>query len=125
MPDRLAELRRQRSLLEQHLAWLDGEIATAERIVGATAPIALPTVRIASLPAAPAIPSPPSFPEVAPLAVATVDSAPAVEEILEQYRTAPTTVHQDVKKGCFLYFAVAFVVFGLGVTGLYFLISSR
>jgi hypothetical protein len=44
MPDRIAELRRQRALLQEHLAWLDREIAretareTASSSTGLTAP---------------------------------------------------------------------------------------
>ena len=124
MPDRLAELRRQRSLLEEHLAWLDAEIAAAEKNADLTT-ATMPTVRIASLPAAAAIPSTPTFPAMTSMAVATDATAPAAEHILEQYRKEPSTVQQDVKKGCFLYFAAALALLGLGVTGLYFLISSR
>ena len=37
----------------------------------------------------------------------------------------PAAVHQDVRKGCFLYFAGAFVVLGIVIAILYFTISSR
>ena len=47
------------------------------------------------------------------------------EEILDQYRVSPKAVHQDVRKGCFLYFAGAFVVLGIVIAILYFTISSR
>jgi len=125
MSDRLAELRRQRDLVEEHLAWLKGEIAAAENDLPHP-PTTLPPFRIASFPTEGAVPSPvvPAGPSAPIMATPAVD-APAADEILEQYRTPPSNLHQNVKKGCLLYFAAAFVLLCLGVTVLYFLISSQ
>lgn len=131
MPDRLAELRRQRALIQEHLAWLDREVAALERHRVTPAPTALEPVTpapfvvgvntvsatvksapastlstlSAGLPAAPAIGS---------------TSVPAADDILEQYRVEPTALKQDIRKGCFLYFAAAMALLVMGVLILYF-----
>jgi hypothetical protein len=129
MSDRLEELRRQRNLIEEHLAWLDREIAAAsgEPAVAPPAPTPIPAPVASVAPAAvapvvvapvvapvpvaaPAIPSEPIAPEVA----ATADA------ILDEYRVAPAALHSDVKKGCFLYLLAAFGLLALGVIGLYY-----
>jgi hypothetical protein len=140
MSDRLAELLHQRALLQEHLAWLEGEIAAASdaSVRPSTRPISVP----APPPSEAAI-SRPADRSVHPIAIPSsgarvaaslpspvvVDLAekavPAADEILEQYRQSSGNVQQDVRKGCFLYFAAAFVVLGLVVTVLYFAISSR
>ena len=125
MSERLAELRRQRALVQEHLAWLDREIA-------ASSPPSAPE------PAAPsAAPPPPVRPTVQPTALrqvappaarlaATSNSAPVdADSILEQYRTAPGSLQSDVRKGCLLYFAGALALLALGVTALSFLIGRR
>ena len=87
-------------------------------------------------PASPATPLPVSRPALANPPVATVIATPVpsgsaartepgADAILEKYRVAPTTMQQDVRKGCFLYFAAGLLLFALGVTVLYFAISSR
>ena len=113
MSDRLAELRRQRALVQTHLSWLDREIATA-----------------AAKADAPADSSP--RPEAAPATVAPTSAAgpvplpaSAADSILERYRTEPGTLRRDVRQGCFVYFAAACVLLGLGVLAMYFLISAR
>ena len=137
MRDRLTELVRQRALVSDHLAWLDREIerTTAE----ATIPAAAGGVMAAPTSATPLPQNPSPVSAVKPPAAATVvipaqpgppeirgDAALATnEDILEQYRVSPTTVHQDVRKGCLLYFAAAFVVLGIVVAILYFTISNR
>ncbi len=131
-PDRLSDLRRQRALLQEHLAWLDREItlATAETNAPADA---------TSSPVAPGAPLPvsvppaggvsPALPAIAPAPTSsTVVSVPATvdpEAILEQYRKPGGALHRKVRQGCFLYFAAAFVLLGLGVVALYFLLRSR
>lgn len=143
MSDRLSELLRQRALLQEHLAWLDREIDAAARSSSSPSSAALPRptpTDVASFPATPALPSlsvaaippAPAFPALAARFAATAPASPAenvvvpgAEAILDQYRVEPRSVQQDVRKGCFLYFAAAFVLLGLGVTVLYFLISSR
>ena len=136
MPDRLNELVRQRALVSEHLAWLDREIARANSSPASapapilpqvapspsgspvpTVPISPATVVAADILSAPSSAAPSTIPAEGPVA--------AGEEILEQYRVSPKAVHQDVRKGCFLYFAGAFVVLGIVIAILYFAISYK
>ena len=131
MADRLSELARQRALLSEHLAWLDREIAdeTVKRLVpnhpaGQSAPSPAPAVSIPTAPPAKTL----AVPVIAPSAesvAASLPGAPDVTEILDQYQVTPTSVKQDVRKGCLLYFAAAFVVLALVVAILYFTIGTR
>jgi hypothetical protein len=135
MPDRLNELVRQRALVSEHLAWLDREIARANSSQApAPAPIVAPFASSTSglpVPAAPVAPTTPvidptlSTPSTGPATTPAEAPAALSEEILDQYRVSPKAVHQDVRKGCFLYFAGAFVVLGIVIAILYFTISSR
>jgi len=122
MPDRLQELRRQRALVADHLAWLDREIAADPAATapgpGAPSPAApvpvVPPVRLpASLPAQPSVAG-----ENSPVEAVVAAEADA---ILEDYRVAPDELKTDVKKGCFLYFFAALAFVALGVVVLYFL----
>ena len=96
MSDRLAELRRQRDLLQQHLAWLDTEIAAESR-----APTARPVV--APTPAAP-----------------TADP----DAILRQIRADSGAAQARMKLGCWAAFAGAFLLLGLGIA-LWFALRAR
>lgn len=102
MSDRLNELRRQRALLQQHLEWLDAEIAAAQP--GEKPPSPAPTV--APRPAEP---------------VATV----ALEALLAEQKHAPESSAAQVRRGCFIAFGLIFVVLGLAVYGLYLYSASR
>jgi len=106
MSDRLNELQRQRALVQEHLAWLEREIAHES---GAPAPVASPA------PAAP--PRPVSL---APRGRDPVAVEAEADAILQQYRDQSRNVKQDVRKGCFLYFVLAFFVLGVAVAALYF-----
>jgi len=134
MPDRLHELLRQRALLQEHLAWLDREIAAAgdavleappetgtpgilpveTTFVPAPAPsmgiLQGTAVSILSNAAVPAEPVAPLPPEVAQLA----------DTIIDEYRVPPKTLHTDVKKGCFLYFFAALGLVILAAVAFYF-----
>ena len=129
MPDRLSELIRQRALVSEHLAWLDREIASV--IAKPAAPSVEP---VAIAPASISAPDQPPTNQTAALVSST--GAPTAtqpgeikasdtEEILDQYRVAPAAVKEDVRKGCLLYFAAAFVLLGVIVTILYFAIGSH
>ena len=115
-PDRLAELRRQRALLQQHSDWLDREIAVAQAGATpvATPPPASPAAVISPLPAP--VPVPVPGPAPAPALGATDP-----DTILSQYRSDESRLKTDVRKGCLLYSALAFVLLILGVFGLYLL----
>jgi hypothetical protein len=123
MSDRLAELVRQRALVQEHLAWLNREIAAA-----AEAAKSIPAASGATTGGSPSIeaaPSPTSPPAALRPAVAIAASAgePAEAQdpdaIIARYQVAPGTVKQDVRKGCMLYFVGAFVLLGLVVAVLY------
>ncbi|MES2694088.1 MAG: hypothetical protein V4773_11490 [Verrucomicrobiota bacterium] len=123
MPDRLAELRHQRALVQQQLDWLDGEIAALEKH-RASPPSAAPASAAPSPTATvPAVPLSASFP-VTPYPVASAPTVPA-EVILGEYRTDTMDLQRDVRRGCFLYFAGAFVILGLVVAVLYFTLSAQ
>lgn len=96
--DRLATLRRQRAFLQDHLAWIDAEIAAAT---------GTPSTSVE--PPAAAVPSGAVSESTAPAEV----SADA-DAILAEYRGSPGAVEQDVRRGCFLYFAAGLVLLALG-----------
>jgi len=102
--DRLQELHRQRGLVQEHLAWIDREIAA---LSGETV---RPGVAPAPLPAASPV-SPP-------------DGDPETEALLETYRTESRSSLASARRGCFILFFVALALFGLAVAGLYFYTRS-
>lgn len=117
---RLTELRRQRALIQEHLAWLDAEIAAeAKQTVPAT--VAQPEPPPASpAPASPlAISAAASVRSEAAGALAETADAHA-EEIMSEYRKPTMDVHRDVRTGCLLYFAAGLILFFAAVAGLYF-----
>ncbi len=97
MSDRLDELKRQRTLAQEQLAWLDREIA---RETGQTP--------------APAAPSPAPASVTAPqrAAISDEEAAHAAQEIIAQYEKPAGSMTQDVRRGCFLafFFALGAVV---------------
>jgi hypothetical protein len=97
MSDRLRELRRQRALVQEQLAWLDQEIAKASS-------------EEKSFPS--------SVPPVVSVPVQTQAMASA-DAIIDEYRVAPEVVKSDVRKGCLLYFALGLGLIVAGVIGLY------
>lgn len=124
MADRLAELLRQRALLQEHVAWLDREIAAASN--SASPALAAPPTPGPRAALAPSIPAPPITVRHLPLAASAPVIAPAADAgatdpdvILEQYRVAPAALKTDIRKGCLLYFVGALVFVGLVVAGLY------
>jgi len=107
MSDRLKELQRQRALAQEQLAWLDREIA---RETG-RAPVPGQSA---------AAPVPPT-----PSAPSTTDAERMADEIIARYKGEAAASPTDVKRGCFLYFAFAFVLLGLGLVALYFYSAGR
>jgi hypothetical protein len=129
MPDRLEELRRQRALMQQHLEWLDREIAAeTDKTRQAQTGVRIATVVAAAVPKVSPPPAQSPITETSPAAAARTVTPEAVSDpdtILEQYRVPQTSLHSDVRKGCFLYFAAALALFFAGVVALYFVISGR
>ncbi len=132
MSDRHQELLRQRAIVQEHLAWLDREIAQISPNKTQPTPVSL------ARPAPPApLPSAPSghlAGQAADLTRHAAASRPtsenssvpsAAEAILEEYRVAPDTLKTDIRKGCLLYFVGALSLVALVVSVLYFLISKR
>jgi hypothetical protein len=106
MPDRLNELRRQRELIREHLEWIEREItAAAGSDPIRPVPAAKPTKWSA----------PPAAPRKTSSAPATGDP----DALVAKYGQDSGNVHENVKQGCFLYFALAFVLLGAGVVWLY------
>lgn len=108
MSDRLSDLRRQRTLVLDQLTWLDREITRESEALAAKS--------------APPIPLPPTATGAAPASAAPLANP---EDLLAEYRVTPETVHENVRKGCFLYFIGAFVALGLFLVALYFLLGRR
>lgn len=98
MSDRLNQLRRQRALVQEHLAWLDAEIRASE----GSDPVARP----AELPH-----------------VTSTDAA--LDLLVAAQQSEPVNAAAAAKRGCFVAFALAFVVLGLGVVTLYLYTKSR
>jgi hypothetical protein len=99
-------------LIQEHLAWLDREIAAES---GSIEPIRHATpIEIAAQPVAP-----PIVGESQTFSA----SSPAIEQQAEtamaQYSVTPQAIQQDVRKGCLLYFAVGFLLFAATVVGVY------
>jgi hypothetical protein len=116
--------------VQEHLAWLDREIAHARQTSspGVEAPplVGPASISASSLPSvSTSVQTSKNLGEAGPQAAGPETLTSDVDTILAQYQVAPTVVKQDVRKGCFLYFAAAFVLLGLGVMLLYFLLSSR
>lgn len=108
-------------LLEQHLAWLDREIAAE---AGAANPETPPGASSEPTPAA----ATPSLQHVSTQSAAasgsTTDAPPppafhgnaaSAETLLDEYRVAPETLRQDVRKGCLIYFALAFAALFIAI----------
>ncbi len=128
MPDRLADLRRQRALIAEHLAWLDREIATTASAQPAAilpapypASIDTPAPVVSAAPLSP----PPAFagtsatpPPSAPTMVGgfrVASPAPLPGPIPEPLpETDPVNIRENVRRGCFLYVALAALLVVLG-----------
>ena len=113
MADRLEELRKQRALVQQHLTWLDHEIAamTVTRLTlppfamrSGTRPPVAPTATTPAVPMAPGAGVP--IPE------------------LSDFQVDPDNVHGDTRRGCILYAAIALIVMAL-ICGVIYFVGYR
>lgn len=117
--DRLAELLRQRALILEHLAWLDREIQHASGAKPASLPALQPPAVATALVAA-ALKAKSSAPADEPPVVAG-----AADAILAEYRVPPSTLKNDIRKGCLLYFAAALGLVALIVAALWFVLRRE
>lgn len=113
-PDRLAELRRQRALVAQHLAWIDAELTAAGAGHPPPAPVSPPLPQDGA-------PAPSLAVAAAPL-TSSADLAPPedpalalansrADEIIEKYRATEALDPRAAKRGCLVLFG-AFCVLG-------------
>lgn len=109
MSARLAELRRQRALVQQHLAWLDAEIAAVDGKERHAPPPAFAT------PVAPVI--------AAPAAPTTINPADT-DALLAHYGAEERTSPRQVKLGCWIAFIVLFTGFW-GAVGVWYFLKTR
>ena len=121
MPDRLSDLRRQRALLAEHLAWLDREIRAAE----GQEPPAAPAASAGPGPAVMSPSSTPTPPAAVPPVMPPAPTEEVAEEILSQYRTAPVAVGTSAKRGCLALFAAFMLLAGLVTYGFYLYEKTR
>lgn len=101
MSDRLRHLQRQHTLLREHLAWIEAEIAR-EAPADATPAPASPATIAAPLP-------------LAPEAAAARPAASDADELLEKYGAQERQNPADIRKGCFMVFASALLLLALGI----------
>lgn len=107
MSDRLEEFRRQRALLQEHLAWIDREIAALDGAASGSNPAAAPR---------PVVP----LASIAPIVRAvTPASAPAPE--FPEYEPNAATLQDDTKRGCLVYAAMGLILFFALLAGIYFI----
>ena len=103
MSDRLPELRRQRALVAEHLAWLDREIADAS----------------GDAPATPAAPPPVTLPPSTQPGDA--GDLPTAEKILAEFRREAERAPADMRRGCLWSFLAGMLLLILGVAAIYWL----
>lgn len=112
MSDRLPELLRQRALLQEHLAWLDREIAVArEGRSPAGEPFPDSTASAASAPTtATALPSGTPAPSAA--------GGASPDAILDRYRADPGLIRREVRRGCLLYLSAALALLAVALAAI-------
>jgi hypothetical protein len=121
MSDRLKDLQHQRALAQEQLAWFDQEIARES----GQAPVA-PLPAMMTLPVAPTPPSVPVVPSVsAPTPPSAAETERLADEIIARYKDEHASSPADVKRGCFLYFGLAFLLLAMGLVALYFYSANR
>lgn len=113
--DRLNELRRQRALVQQHLEWLEAEIAAAEPKAHAAAPVRVPSASHAEGASSP----------IESISLRETPSSSELDALLAAQKSAPANSAAEVKRGCFVAFGLLFVVLGLAVYGFYLYSRSQ
>ncbi|AHF89463.1 hypothetical protein OPIT5_03445 [Opitutaceae bacterium TAV5] len=108
MPDRLQHLRRQKFLLEEHLAWLDREIAVAE----GKDPADVPVIAVHHTPSGTAHQPHETLGEPEP--PGTAKAMARAEEIITQHKIAQASAPDDVRRGCLLLVVLGITVLAIG-----------
>jgi hypothetical protein len=123
MSDRLNELLRQRTIIQEHLTWLDRQIIAESDGISPLAPTpsALNDLEKGGVPFMP--PPPPTLTST-PTVEAT-KTEQAAEAILADYKKDPLRQQSDIKRGCLLYFISALAFVSLVTILFYFLYSRR
>lgn len=104
MFDRLQQLRRQKAILEEHLAWIDHEIAEAE---GDAPPSSIPTISI--LPSVPGTATTHTHATLGePEADPNTKAMARADEIITQHKIAQASAPDDIRRGCLLLIAIGF-----------------
>lgn len=118
MSDRLDELRRQRALLQQHLEWLDAEIAATEQSpetsLAGSGRILPPDSHSHATSSIPGVRSPAKAPAETEIAA-----------VLAAQKDAPKDSAQEAKRGCIVAFALTLLVLGLVIFGWYLLVRAK
>jgi len=116
--DRISELRRQRTLIAQHLAWIDAELTAAGAPRAGLTSASNPTSVVSPLDLSSA---PPAIPP------ATTDPEPGVamaharaDEIIEKYRATEALDPKATKRGCLVLFGALFALVGAALLAIYY-----
>ncbi|MFT3781706.1 MAG: hypothetical protein QM790_06770 [Nibricoccus sp.] len=117
MSERLTELLRQRSLLQEHLAWLDREIAQES---GASTDIVNVPATSTTVPPLPARNT--ALPKASNSSLTANDST--AENILHEYQNDPRVLGEDTRKGC-LRLALIGGTIGLLLAGIVYVLYAR
>lgn len=113
MPDRLASLTRQRQLIEEHLQWLDSEIAN-EIPEGAQIPTAPSVGRPTPIHSAIVEPTPNAVAAIETEAVAE-DVDALTDQLISQYAHVSTRREMDPRLGLVLFFGGMLGLIGIVV----------
>jgi len=116
-PDRLAELRRQRALVAQHLAWIDAELTAAGAGQTSLATNPEPAPAAASASASP-IPAPASIISADDPGLALANAR--ADEIIEKYRATEALDPQATRRGCLVLFGALFALGGAALLAIYY-----
>jgi len=117
MSDRLADLRRQRALIQEHLSWLDREIAAATQPSVTTTPPAAPSPVLTETPR--------QVDGSALLEASLPPTALDPESILAETARDAHTIKSDVRRGCLLYFVLALAGLAGVLLWLYLRVPAR
>ncbi|MCR6656693.1 MAG: hypothetical protein NVV63_12975 [Opitutus sp.] len=115
-PERLAELQRQRALVQEQLTWLDREIAACQAST-ASAP-AGDAVRTASH-SVPLTATGSAAPRPATVSTRPVLTSPPLAP-LPDLQPDPLAARRDTRRGCFIAFALALAIFFGTLVAIYF-----